>query len=205
MRPIERLFVFGGILSAIVIALAGRDSGSAAYAGAASRPAAAPKIGTVDIYVIAEKMMAASDLKKIREDIAAGWQARADIIMKDLKDMDADLAVLPQNDPKVQELLKKAQEKQQEYQKVAQERQIELERVNSQQLIDAYIKIRAAVDAYAAKQEYTHIFANREHDRSITTTTLAQTLQELLARPIIKGSQADDITKAITTELKLDP
>jgi hypothetical protein len=162
-------------------------------------------LGCVDIYIVAERMMASPELKKIREDVSANWGAKADALSKELREMDDSLSVLPQNDPKVQDLLKKAQLKQQDYQKIVQDRQAELERVNSTQLIEAYGKIRTAVEAVAAKMEYTHIFANREYSRPITTFTLSQTLQELLARPIINDQKADDLTKAVMDELKLQP
>jgi Skp family chaperone for outer membrane proteins len=202
MRPIERVVVFGGLLAAIVLGLAGRYGDSRAVASPGY--AAGIKIGTVDIYLVAERMMGAADLKKVREDVAANWQAKADAISKELREMDDNLSVLPQNDPKVQELMKKAQLKQQDYQKVVQDRQQELERVNSSQLIEAYGKIRAAVETIGAKMEYTHIIANREYGRPITTFTLSQTLQELLARPIVNDVKADDLTKAVMAELKLE-
>lgn len=203
MRPIERIAVFAGITLAVLISLSGRAGQGVAVARAPY--AAGMKIGTVDVYVLAEKMMAAPDLKKLREDTSASFQVKADAINKELKDIDNQLSVMPQNDPKVQELLKVANAKQQDIQKIIQDRQIELERINSQQLIDAYTKLKVAVETVATKQEYTHIFANRENDRQITTVTLSQTLQELLARPIVKGAQADDITKAVAAELKLEP
>jgi Skp family chaperone for outer membrane proteins len=204
MRPIERISVFAGIALAIIITLSGRGTGGYAFAHNTSQ-AAGIKIATVDIYAIAERIMSAPDLKQAREDLATSWQAKADALSKELKEMDNDLAVLPQNDPKVQDLLKKAQNKQQDYQKLQQDRQVELERINSAQLIDAFNKIRAAVDSVAGKLEYTHVFSNREFDRQITTVTLSQTLQELLARPVIKGNPADDITKAVMAEMRITP
>lgn len=204
MRPIERIAVFAGIALAVVIALSGRDGQNAAIAGTRTS-AAGMKIGTVDVYAVAEKMMSAPDLKKLREDTSNSYQVKADAINKDLKDIDSQLSVMPQNDPKVQDLLKVANTKQQEIQKLVQDRQVELERINSQQLIDAYTKIRTATAAVATKMEYSHVMANREYDRQITTTTLSQTLQELLARPIVVGVPADDITKAVMAELKLEP
>jgi Skp family chaperone for outer membrane proteins len=204
MRPIERIAVFAGITLAIIIALSGRDGQNAAIARTPSY-AAGIKVGTVDVYAIAEKMMAAPDLKKLREDTSNSYEAKANAINKALKELDDQLKVMPQNDPKVQDLLKDANAKQAEIQKLVQDRQVELERVNSQQLIDAYVKLRVAVETVATKMEYTHILANREYSRQITTVNLSQTLQELLARPIVKGIQADDITKAVMAELKLEP
>lgn len=205
MRPTERIFVFAGIALALMIALGGRGTQGYALANGPAPKAAGVKLATVDCYAIAERLMSAADLKKAREDMSNSWQAKADSIAKELKDMDADLAVLPQNDPKVQDLLKRAQTKQQEYQKVTQDRQVDMERINSQQLIDAYLKIRGATEAVATKLEYSHVFCNRERDRAISTVTLSQTLQELLARPLITGNQADDLTKAVMAELKLEP
>lgn len=204
MRPIERITVFAGVALAVIIALSGRVGQGIAIARTPSY-AAGVKLGTVDVYAVAEKLMAAPELKKIREDISNSFETKAAAINKDLKDFDDQLKVMPQNDPKVQEVLKLANAKQQELQKIIQDRQIELERVNSQQLIEAYNKVRTAVETVATKSEYTHIFANREYDRPITTSALSQTLQELLARPVVKGVRTDDITKAVMTELKLEP
>ena len=48
------------------------------------------------------------------------------------------------------------------------------------------------------------MFSNRSFDRNLETNTLNATLQEFLARPILKGNPADDLTDQVTKELKLD-
>jgi Skp family chaperone for outer membrane proteins len=202
MRPIERFLVLGGVAAAILISLSGRTGDNRALATLENR-AAATKFGVVDVFVIAEGMMEASELKRVRTDAYASWQAKAEAILKDLQELDTELSILPQNDPKAQEVIKRAQVKQQDYQKVIADRTADLERINSSQLIEAYSKIRTAVETVAQREGYSHVFANREYTRKITTTTMSQTLQELLARPIVNAGQVDDLTKAVMAELKI--
>lgn len=203
MRPIERFLVLGGVAAAILISLSGRMSDGRAYASVENRAPAATKFGVVDIFVLAEGLMEVNELKKIRTDAYASWQAKADAIMKDLQELDTELSILPQNDPKAQDILRRAQVKQQDYQKVLSDRGADLERINSSQLIEAYGKIRAAAETVAQRDGYSHIFSNREYTRKITTSTMSQTLQELLARPIINAGQTDDLTKTVMAELKI--
>ncbi len=205
MRPIERIVVLGGVLAAILISLAGRVGDSRAFAAPTTVAPGPMKFGTVDVFVVAEALMEAPELKKMRTDAVSTWQAKSDSINKELKELDTDLSILPQNDPKVQDIMKKVEIKRQDYQKLVQDRMADLERINSTQLIDAYGRIRAAAEKVAAQQEYTHVFSSREYARQITTTSLSQTLQELLARPIINGGQVDDLTKAVLAELKVAP
>ena len=200
MRPTERLVVFSGIIVAIVLALGPRDGGNRALAG---QGAENYKLATVDVYWAAEKYMGTEDLKKKRDDAVAMWQSKAQSIEKDLQQLEDNFKVLPPNDPQVPELQKQAQAKQQEYQKLAQDRTQDLEKINSGQLIEAYKKIREASDAVASRQGYTHVFCQRGWDKQIETVTVVTTIQEMLARPLIKGIATDDITNAVLAELKL--
>lgn len=202
MRPTERIAVFGGIIAAIVIALVTRDGGSPALAAPG---ADAFKLGTVDVYLVVEKLMATEPLKKKREETATLWQTKAATIEKELQQLEDNFKVLPQSSPQIPEIQKQAQEKQAELQKLAQERQQDLEKMNSGQLIEAYKRVRDAGNAVGERLGYTHVLSQRTFDKPIETLTVASTIQELLARPLVRGIPADDITKAVMTELKLEP
>ena len=202
MRPTERIAVFGGIIAAIVLALATRDGGNRALA---APRAESFKLGTVDVYLVVEKMMAAESLKQKREDTAAMWQNKASSLEKDLQKLENDFKVLPPSSPQIPDITKQAQDKQAELQKLAQDRQQDLEKVNSAQLIEAYKKVREASVVVGERLGYTHVLSQRGYDKPIETITIATTIQELLARPLVKGIAADDITKAVMTELKLEP
>lgn len=206
MQRIERIVILGGVVAAILIALSASAGGGRALAWTprGAGDADTVKIATVDMYWVIEKIMAKDEYKKAREDVSATWTRKAQDIEKQLKEMDSTLQVLAQNDPQVQTLLKQAQEKQAEYQKVQSDRQQELERLNSTQLIDTYKMVREVSAKVAEKMGYTHVFCNRSADRAIATTTVGATLQELLARPMIRGGEgADDLTKAVLQEMKL--
>ncbi len=97
MRPTERIAVFGGIVAALVLALTVRDGGGRAVA--ATPQADTFRLGTVDVYLVVEKLMATDALKKKREDTAALWKTRAEAIEKDLQGLEDSFKVLPQNDP----------------------------------------------------------------------------------------------------------
>ncbi len=201
MRPTERIAVFGGILAAILIALASRDGAGRAQAAPA---ADAFKLGTVDVYLIVEKLMATEPWKSKREDTNKVWQNKGSILEKDLQQLEDQFKVLPQNSPQIPEIQKQATDKQAELQKLAQDRQQDLEKLNSGQLIDAYKKVRDAAVAVGDRMGYTHILCQRGYEKAIETVTVATTIQELLARPLVRGVASDDITKAVMAELKLE-
>jgi Skp family chaperone for outer membrane proteins len=201
MRPSERFLVLGGLILAIALALTGPGRNAAI---ADSTSADTYKIGTVDVYVAIEKIMAKDDMKKAREDTSALWQSKAQAIEKEMKQLEDTFKVLPKDNPQLDDLTKQAQAKQAEYQKVAQERQQDLERLNASQLIESYKRVREATNAVAQRLGYTHVFCNRSFDRPMETVTVATTLQELLARPLVVGIAADDITKPVLGELKLE-
>ncbi len=198
----KRFLVFGGLIFAIALALIAGPGRNAAIAG--STTADTLKIGTVDVYVAIEKIMAQEAMKKAREDTSALWQQKAQAIEKDLKQLEDTFKVLPKEDPQIPGLNQQAQAKQAEYQKIAQDRQQDLEKLNSAQLIESYKRVRDATTAVAQRMGYTHVFCNRSFDRPMETVTVATTLQELLARPIVAGIASDDITKAVMADLKLE-
>jgi hypothetical protein len=156
------------------------------------------------MYWVMERLMATEPWKSKRDDTVKVWQTRADAIDKDLKELEDQFKVLPQNDPQIPAIQQKAQDKQAEMQKLAQDRQQDLEKLNSAQLVDAYRKVREAANAVAERLGYTHVFSQRGFDRVIETVTVATTLQELLARPLVRGVAADDLTPQVLTEMKLD-
>ncbi|MBL9032173.1 MAG: OmpH family outer membrane protein [Phycisphaerae bacterium] len=204
MQRIERIVILGGVVAAILIALSASAGGGRALAWTPGEAPDSVKIATVDMYWVIEKIMAKDEYKKEREDVSATWTRKAQEIERQLKELDSTLQVLPQNDPQVQTILKQAQDRQAEYQRVQSDRQQELERLNSGQLINTYKTVRDVSAKVAERMGYSHVFCNRSSDRAINTTTVGATLQELLARPLIRGGDgADDLTKAVLQEMKL--
>lgn len=201
MRPIERIAVFGGVITALALSIGLRPGGSPAVASGTGQDAY--KIATIDSFLVIEKLMATDEFKKKLDETAAQWQQRASGIERELQALDDQFKVLAPNSPQVAELQKEAQTKQAEYQRIAQERTQDIERLSSTQLVEVYRRVRESSSAVGERLGYTHVIANRGFEKQIDTRTIAATLQELLARPLIKGVPSDDITKAVLTELKL--
>lgn len=205
MRRLERTTLFAGVVLAILIALSARTGGSAALARTPSPRADQDfRLATVDIYTAIERIMSKPDLKRAREDLASSWQAKAHAAESELQRFEDTLRALQKDSPTFNDTLKQAQARQAEYQKMGEQRQDELEKLNSAQLVDAYTQVRNATDAVAQKLGYSHVLASRSLTQPIEATTISSTLQQLLARPLVHGNPADDITAQVMTELKLD-
>jgi Skp family chaperone for outer membrane proteins len=194
------------ILSAAFLALLG--AGGATIQNSIAQPAAASesrdiRIGTVDIYLVSERIMQQEPYRVAREQGDAAYQRQLTAIEDELRQMETRLQALPQNDPQAQDIYTRAQTLQTDYQRIQQERQQELERINSRQLIDAFTQTRGAAADVARRGGYTHIISNRQFDRPIETTTVGATLQEMLARPVLLGIAQDDLTSQVLAELQL--
>jgi Skp family chaperone for outer membrane proteins len=200
MRRFERFIVLGGVVLAVGL---GMSAHTPPPAGAGSQPASL-RIATVDAFLIAEKMMEAQDLTATRDALIAEWTQKVGEIDAQIAKLRSTAQILPPNDPQLQQLS-------QEFQSLSQERETrqnqggqEVQRLSAQQIVAAYAKIRETTDAVAAREGYSHVLANRAASNEIKSETVAAALQELLARPVIKGIPEDDITEAVAAELKVD-
>lgn len=213
MTRTHALFLGGlaALLASMVLAFqagsaAAAQPGGASGATGGGQPAAGGpvRIATVDIYAIVEKLMQRPDYKKAQDDLKAKWDPKLEAIQKDFSRIDADLQMIPQNDPKYAQVIKAGRDKQAEYDKAVQDRQGEFEGLSARQLTESYSTARDAASRIAERQGYTHVFANRPPERAINASTLGASLQEFLARPLIKSPTGDDLTKAVASELKVD-
>ncbi|MEX2218770.1 MAG: OmpH family outer membrane protein [Phycisphaerales bacterium] len=186
------------------LALSARGGSAVAQPPAPAPSAAAARFATLDIYILVEKILLRPEFKKAQDDLAARWNPRLDALQRDLTRIEQDLQALAQNDPKFQAALRTGREKQDEYERAIQERQSEYEKLSSDQLAGAYAEARATADRIAEQRGYTHVFATRPPSRPMTTSTLGNTLQEFLARPVIKAPEGDDLTAAVAAELRID-
>jgi Skp family chaperone for outer membrane proteins len=190
-----------GILTAAAVALTALHAGPALAQPAGGALPAAMRIATVDTFDIAQKMMNAPELVKTRNDADATWQPRLQAIEEAARQIDERLRTLQQTDPQVQQLFQQRQAKVQEYQALLEQRQQALEKSNSDQLIEVYLQLRAAVGEIAAARGYTHVLSTGSANRHIDTVTVADTLQQVMARPVLVYPAGDDITGAVIEKL----
>lgn len=195
MRASERVVLFGGLMLAL-----GLGFGFASRGGAS----ATPKIATIDIYVIAEKLMARPELDTPRSDLWRQWQDRANAAQSDLGRMQSELQIMPQSDPKRAAKAQEFQAAQGKYQELVQKANEEVEGFRAKQLLDCYAQIRRSADAAAERGGYTHVFVTRLPDAPMQPQSIALAIQEFLARPLIKSDPTDDLTKQVMADLKLE-
>lgn len=207
MRSRQHVTIFGAVLLALIGAVFLREGVAAGSAvqPRESQPSGDVRIGTIDLYLVSERIMQQPRLVRAREEADQRFTERMRSIEEEARQMENRLQVLPQNDPQAQRLVERLQEMQTSYQDLHQERLTEMERINSRQLIDAYRQTRGAAEGVAQRQGYTHVFSSRGFDRPIKTETVGATLQEMLARPLIVGVEEDDLTQAVLDALDLDP
>lgn len=196
MRVSERLFVYGGVVLAIGLA--------AAWAGAPGARGVTPKIATVDVFVIAEKLMARPELVTPRDELFKTWNDRATAAQAELNKLQTELQVLPQSDPVARVKGQDFQLKRAQFDQLMQQGNTEVEKYRAQQLLDCYTQARAAIDEAADRGEYTHVFVARSRDALIEPQSIALAIQEFLARPAIKYPAEDDLTKQVMADLKLE-
>ena len=202
MRATERVLVMGGVIVALLLAFSSHQGGAVAW-GQEQAGAVPPRVATVDMFAVCEKYMNQPDLAAPRDALLKQWQDKLKAAEQELQQMQSELQVLAPSDPQARVKQSTFQERQGQYQQALQEGNNEVERFRSQQLIDAFAAARVAVNAVAARSGYTHVIATRGPDAQIAPVAMQFTIQELLARPVITGPAADDITAAVATELKL--
>lgn len=200
MRKASMAFL-GGVAAVALMFGSARLGGSSALAQPAGGAVVPVRVATIDPFIVIEKLMTAAEPTQTRERVVATFDDKLRALEADLQGLERELQGLAANDPKSSDIVARGQAKQTEYQQLQTQRQTELERVNSNQLIESYGRVSETAARIATERGYTHVVASRNPSRPITTTTIAATLQELLARPVMKSMPGDDLTAAVAGAL----
>ncbi len=203
MRSAERFLVVGGVVLALVVALGahvpGRGVASAQLVGES-----AGKMATVDMFTVTEKLMKRPALESERQAVVDRWNGLMNDLQKEMISLQQELQILPPSDPKARTTMGMMQEKQQMYQNASQQGSTEIDQIGARHLTACFQEAKAAAYAVAEKGGYSHIMSTRSFDAKLEQTAVSAVLQEMLARPLIKGDPASDITTAVIAELKLE-
>lgn len=202
MRPSERVFLYGGVAAALLMSLASHQPAPAS-ARQASGGESAIRIATMDVYTVTERILQTPEFNDPLQSLVNGWQAKLGTIEQNLRDLSSKYQILPENDPERQNIAGQAKIKQQEYEEQRQTAAQEIETTRATQFSRAYQRARDGAATVANRQGYTHVIATRGGIERMNTTNVASTVQEILARPLIKGIPSDDITQAVLTEMNL--
>lgn len=206
MRRGERVFVYGGVITALMVALGGQLSSLPSAAASASRhrdePPAA-RLGVCDVYLVADKLIESDRYQPRVTEEQEKLRAEMAPMEAELKAMqEKGLAMNPEGE-EARALYLEFQRAQQAYAKKQQEVQAAYQAFLANIYIEAYEAARASADAVAEDLGYTHIIASRRKDEKIDSTDLAQVIQAVLARPVAKAPEGSDITDDVLKDLKL--
>ncbi len=205
MRKAERAFIYVGLAAALLLGLGWRGPGLPAVAGEAParQPGGTIRMATVDMLKIVEKMVKSERYSPSREAFNKDLTTKLESMAGDLQALRAQIQSSPQNAPETQTLMQNYQARGQEFEQARNEAANRSDEFNARQIAEAYRLVVEVVDAQAKKAGYTHVLATRSGPPTLKSGNIAGTVQEMLARPVVMGEPADDLTKAVMDELKL--
>ena len=206
MRRGERFFVYGGVVTALAVALGGHLTSIPSATASPSRLRDEPpvaRIAVCDVYQIADKLIESDRYQpRVKEE-----QER---LRAEIAPMETELAQIRDRgmalDPETEEarnLYIVFQQKQQAYAQKQQELQLAYQAFLAKLYVEAYNDVRTSTDAVADDLGYTHVIVSRRKDEKIETTDLTQVIQAVLARPVAKSPEGSDITDDVLKDLKL--
>lgn len=211
MRLSERL-VFTGLSSAALL-LAGyaivRPGGSAAFATPTFMPAPAASIATFDVYRAADLMMKSERFAPVimNEQRATELNIKnLEPIEKELLDMQNRLSQFPADtkDPAAKDLAEKFQKQRDDYLAQRQKLTDAFENFTAVKNFEAYNTVVEAAREISTRRGYSHVMATRLVDDGKAPETGLGFTMRILARPVVIGPQADDITAEVLRALRLD-
>jgi Skp family chaperone for outer membrane proteins len=203
MRRIESVLLSVCAVSCVLIALGWTGQARVAQA---DNHAPDTKFATVDVLTLIQELLQAEPYRPAREALADEWSGRIEGIEGELQQLQGEIELLPPTDPNQGPLRQRYQRLAQQAQSIGQQASQAFQALSSQQASAAYQQVHAASDTVAAAQGYGMVLASKASPVIEDTNNLATVTQEILARPVLFGPMADDLTGPVRTELGLpDP
>lgn len=207
MKTNERVLIYGGLAVAILLGVAGRapDAGmSRAVAAGSGLAADAPRIATVDVLSLVERMILTDQYKSQRDGFEAEEAKKLQPLAEELKKMQEEAKDLKEESDRFKALNKTFLEKNASFQQLRGDATSQLEAFNTRQVGEAYRLILDAATQMADGLGYTHVIASKTGAVALASKNIPGAVQEMLARPVVKGVAADDLTERLMKSLKLD-
>lgn len=181
----------------------------AAVAALLARPAGARDdqeerlIAVVDVVALLQEGLQAEPFAQEREAEGNRIQEQLTALQQDLQALEQELRLLGPNDPNGQALFQQYQQRQQQAQAQAQQANAGFEATVAADASEIYKMIRTAADSVGAREGYRYVMMHRsEEDLDATPLpNLATVTQQILARPMLRGVEGNDITDLVRAEL----
>lgn len=205
MNTTERFVVYSGLAVAILVGVSGHVPGSSGMAVA--RPGIAadgPKVASIDVLAVVERMVSSETYKSQRDAYETEQAKKLQPLADEMKKIQEDAKDLKEESEKFKTLSKDFGEKNNQFQQLRSEAANQVEIYNTNQVGEAYRLVLEAATKLSDSLGYTHVFASKNGSATITSRNIPGAVQEMLARPLIKGVAADDLTERLIKELKLE-
>lgn len=204
LRQSERVVVYGGLAAAVLLGLSSQRWGEAAIAQNAGSGAGPIRLATVDILGVTERLVDTEKYRSARDTHITSLNKGLDPLVAEMKDLLTRFQSLPAGSPDAEPLRQQLGDRQQRLQQSQAEARAQIEQFNTLQVGEAYRIVLEAADSLGGQSGYSHVIATRSGATNIKSTNVPGAVQEILARPIIKGSAADDLTERLLKQLGLD-
>ena len=162
------------------------------------------KVGTVDVFGLIERLMARPEMQGPVDELAKALNDRIAAAQQELEGLQRELQGMQASDPQAEATQQAFFSKREAFDGLVRQSTGELDRFRTDKLLEAYRLAREATVAVADRSGYTMVLASRGADAPIDRQGMALALQELLARPVLRGVPGDDLTGQVTAELKLE-
>lgn len=205
-RNAERITVFAGLALALALGIAAHQGTPAiAQNSAASAPmrlATADVVGLTDRLLQTDKYISAH--RTHAETLNRTLTMTIDPIKAEMENLSKQYRELPENSPDRPKIEEAFNEKKKQLDNETQRALFQDEVFKSSQAGEVYRLVVDAADKMASDLGYTHVIASRSGPISIRSNNVSGVLQEMLARPMIKGVIADDLTERLVKQLGIE-
>lgn len=200
MRTFERLGLWAGVIVAVGLAAGLRLPERSAIAQPSGQ---VMRVATVDMFKLLESMIESDRYKPARDARDAEIRSKFEAYSAELKALETKVQLIPQGTPEFQATMSQGQAKEAERQQYAQQVGREQDAFVAAQVKEAYAIVHKAVNDAASQLGYTHVVATRLDGTTMKGESLAPIMQEILARPLVRSADADDITDRVRKDLNL--
>lgn len=203
VRNAERVALYAGLTLAIALGLSA-NSGTRAVAQNSGAAPTANRIATADVLTVAERIIQGADYRLGRDDLVETLNKPLKEMRDQLQAMQVRYQGLAPNSPERETLQKEFQSLQATYQERDRAAVDQVEKFNTRQVARAYSLVIDAAEKMGTDLGYTHVIATRAGKAEIRSENVPGAVQEMLARPIIKGVPADDLTDRLFKQFKVE-
>jgi len=200
MTRAERFFVYA---AAAVALAAGLGSLTVDRTAVASRQSSDHATATVNVLGLMQEMLQTGSYLPERERVAAEFTGQIEAAEGELQRLQNEIQLVGQQAPNAGQLRQQYQMTAQRLQQLGNQATQAFQELTARQAIDAYAAVAAAVDKVAAEGNYRTVFASNRDPAIAAANNLTAVTQEILARPVLYGTDVDDLTAIVRDELGL--